>query len=96
MTTGKIVLSIAAGMAAGVVLGVLFAPDKGSTTRKKIVQKRDDVVDGLSEKVNELIDNVTNKFEAVKKQAAKMVGNREVKPEAFEVEFTAPTNSKMR
>jgi len=56
MTTGKIVLSIAAGMAAGVVLGVLFAPDKGSTTRKKIVQKRDDVVDGLSEKVNELID----------------------------------------
>ena len=56
MTTGKIVLSIAAGMAAGVVLGVLFAPDKGSTTRKKIVQKRDDVVDGLSEKVNELIE----------------------------------------
>ena len=95
MTTGKIVLSIAAGVAAGAILGVLFAPDKGSATRKKIVQKRDEVVDELGEKVNELLDTVTNKFEAVKKQAAKMVGNGEAKLEALEAEFGAAVNAKM-
>lgn len=95
MTTSKIVLSIAAGVAAGAILGVLFAPDKGSATRKKIVQKRDEVVDGLNEKVNEMLDTVTNKFEAVKKQAAKMVGNGEAKLEALEAEFSGAMNSKL-
>lgn len=92
MTTGRIVLSIAAGVAAGAILGVLFAPDKGSATRKKIVDKKDDVVDS----VNELLDRVTGKLEAVKKQAAKMMGNGAAKLEALEAEFGAPTNSKVR
>lgn len=95
MTTGKIVLSIAAGVAVGAIIGVLFAPDKGSATRKKIAQKRDNIVDGLNEKVNELLDTVTNKLEAVKKQAAKMVENGEAKFEAMEAEFTDAVKSKL-
>ncbi|MBS1510298.1 MAG: YtxH domain-containing protein [Bacteroidetes bacterium] len=34
--TGKIVTAAVAGVAAGAILGILFAPDKGSETRKKI------------------------------------------------------------
>ncbi|MBL7807374.1 MAG: YtxH domain-containing protein, partial [Saprospiraceae bacterium] len=49
MTTGKIVLSIAAGVAAGAILGILFAPAKGVDTRKKIVQKRDEAIDNFNE-----------------------------------------------
>ncbi|MBN8676630.1 MAG: YtxH domain-containing protein [Chitinophagales bacterium] len=71
MTTGKIVLSIAAGVAAGAILGILFAPAKGVDTRKKIVQKRDEAIDNI----NEMLENVTGKLEAVKKQAARMVEN---------------------
>lgn len=54
-----------AGTAAGVALGILFAPDKGSNSRKKIVKKSDDLVDALEEKLNEkfgeLLSAVTGK-----------------------------------
>ena len=34
----KIIAAIAAGIAAGTILGMLFAPDKGSETRSKIAE----------------------------------------------------------
>ena len=71
MTTCKIIWSIAAGVAAGAVLGILFAPDKGVDTRKKIVQKKDDAVDSI----NEMLERATGKLEDVKKQASKMMAN---------------------
>jgi gas vesicle protein len=71
MTTGKIIWSIAAGVAAGAILGVLFAPNKGVDTRRKIVQKKDDAVDSI----NEMLENVTGKLEDVKKQASRMMAN---------------------
>lgn len=48
--TGKIVTAVAAGAAAGALLGVLFAPDKGSETRKKISDKGKKIADGVKEK----------------------------------------------
>ena len=39
MKQGQIVLGVLAGIAAGAVLGILFAPDKGTITRKKILCK---------------------------------------------------------
>jgi len=35
MKTNNVVLGVISGLAVGTVLGVLFAPDKGSATRKK-------------------------------------------------------------
>jgi len=68
MSTGKIVLGVIAGLAAGSLLGVLFAPDKGSTTRKKIHRKGEDEIDALKDKFNDFIDNITQKFDKVKEE----------------------------
>lgn len=96
MTPSKVVLSVLAGVAAGATLGILFAPDKGSVTRKKIAQKRDAYVDELGEKVNDFIESVGRKFETVKKQAARMGERGEAKLEELEAELSSATNSKMR
>lgn len=36
--TAKIIVAVLAGAAAGVVAGILLAPDKGSETRKKVAE----------------------------------------------------------
>jgi gas vesicle protein len=39
MKTTKILLGILAGVAGGAILGILFAPEKGSKTRRNIAFK---------------------------------------------------------
>ena len=39
MKTSKTILGILGAAAAGVAIGMLFAPDKGTNTRKKLAKK---------------------------------------------------------
>jgi gas vesicle protein len=66
MSSGKILLGVLAGVAAGALIGVLFAPDKGSVTRKKISKKSDDYADSLKEKFDEFLDSLSVKFDEAK------------------------------
>ncbi len=50
--SGKILAAAAAGVAAGAMLGILFAPDKGSETRKKITDQGKKMADGVKDKFN--------------------------------------------
>ena len=68
MNTGKSVLGILAGVAIGSVMGLLLAPDKGSSTRKKIKNKSDVLVDDLKQKLNNLVDGLSDKMEAMRKE----------------------------
>jgi gas vesicle protein len=45
MSSGKVLLGVLAGVAVGAALGVLFAPDKGWNTRKRISKKAEDLED---------------------------------------------------
>lgn len=53
------------GLAVGVLVGILFAPDKGSETRKKMVDAGND----LKDKFNDFIDHLSNKADDLAEEA---------------------------
>jgi len=57
--TGNIMLAILAGAAVGAGVGILFAPDKGSNTRKKIKDKVDETRHDLTERLTHAKDELT-------------------------------------
>ncbi len=58
--SGKIVTALLAGLAAGAVLGVLFAPEKGSETREKINDSLGDLADAIKERAEEQLDQLND------------------------------------
>lgn len=67
--TGKMIGVLLIGAAIGSALGILFAPDKGSKTRKKIFSQGADITDDLKEKFDDLLQEAKKEFEAAKEKA---------------------------
>jgi len=66
MNAGKAIAAALALAAAGLVVGLLVAPDKGYKTRKKLFKKGTDFKESLSDKVNDFVDDLSEQFEKVK------------------------------
>lgn len=81
MSTGKVVLGALAGLAIGAITGILFAPAKGSKTRKRIMDKSDDYVDEFKSSINELFDLLNEKYIAAQKEVHDLMQNGKVKYE---------------
>ena len=62
-------MSAIAGAAAGAVLGILFAPEKGSATRKSITHKTGEYADHLKEKIDSYGDTVTERIDLFQDKA---------------------------
>jgi gas vesicle protein len=81
MSSGKVLLGVLAGAAAGALLGILFAPDSGDKTRKKIAKMGEDYFEGVKEKFNGLIDDLTRKMDGVQAKANDMADDAKSKVE---------------
>ena len=66
---GKLVSALLLGAAVGGLIGILFAPDKGSETRKKISSKGNELTDAVKEKFDAIVDKFKKEVEDVKEQA---------------------------
>ncbi|MDP2058489.1 MAG: YtxH domain-containing protein [Flavobacteriaceae bacterium] len=94
MGSGKVLLGVLAGVATGAVLGILFAPDKGSSTRKKISKKSDEYAEELSDKFNEFMETISDKFETVREEAVRLVEKGKHKLEETEAGLDEVVNRK--
>lgn len=77
----KILLAFVAGAAAGVVAGLLLAPDSGANTRAKLAQKAKDLESDLE-------DTIKEQFATIKGQISNLtskIANNKVVEEAQSV-----------
>lgn len=56
------------GVTVGAILGILYAPDKGSATRRKLSRQGED----LRDLFNDFKDSITDKFESFKSDVDEM------------------------
>lgn len=61
------------GVLVGILLGVLFAPDSGEETRRKISRR----AAGLKDTYDDLADNVSNTYNKVKTKANDLINRGE-------------------
>lgn len=57
-STGKALVGFVVGAAVGVAAGILFAPGKGTETRKEIKKKTDEISKEVTAKVGEKFDEM--------------------------------------
>jgi len=68
MSTGKSILAVLAGVAGGVALGLLFAPESGTETRRRIVKKGKHIVDAVNAGIDEKFEDLKNHLACAGKQ----------------------------
>ncbi len=89
MNTGKkVLMGLIAGLATGSILGILFAPSKGSSTRKKISKKSDDYLNEISNKFDDYLGGISKKFDSIKNEAINKTENGKEKVEGMQGKLT--------
>jgi gas vesicle protein len=73
MSSSKLLAGVLLGAAAGAVLGILFAPDKGTETRRKIAEKGGNLGDTIKTKFNELGEALQEKYDNIRGEANDMI-----------------------
>jgi gas vesicle protein len=62
MDSTKVLLGFLGGLAVGAIAGILLAPEKGSETRKKVMNLASDVTDAVEDSIHQALDKVKDKY----------------------------------
>jgi gas vesicle protein len=73
MKSGKFVMTMLLAATAGAAIALLFAPDKGERTRRKIKEKGEDYLDDLKDSYGRSVKNVKKKVGAAYEDLAERV-----------------------
>jgi len=65
MKPNNVVLGVLGGLAVGAILGVLFAPHKGSKTRQKIADKGHDIKESIESGISNISDSLHSKYDEI-------------------------------
>lgn len=84
----KVLLGVFAGAAAGAILGVLFAPDRGVETRRKIGEGSKDIATNLKDKFADLVDGIADKYESAKEGATDLINKGKDKASSLAENFS--------
>ena len=67
-----VVIALFAGLAAGVIIGVLFAPKSGKETRNDLMDKGERLVEMGRESVSDVVEKTKDLAESGKKKIEKL------------------------
>ncbi len=68
----KVLIAIGAGLAVGATLGVLFAPDEGVETRKRVMKKGKKLVGLVNDSIDDGRESAQEIKEVLQQQLAKV------------------------
>ena len=79
MNTNKLILGVVGGLLTGAVLGVLFAPESGKNTRKKIKDKSKELKDTMKNDFDNAIQKIEDKYQNITQQSNELVQDGKTK-----------------
>ncbi len=71
--SSKLLTGVLLGAAAGAVLGVLFAPDKGTETRRRLSEKGGELGQAARNKFTEFGETISEKYDSIRTEANEML-----------------------
>jgi gas vesicle protein len=77
--TGAILAAGLIGAVVGGALGILFAPAKGSDTRKNILAKGEELKDAIGEKIGGIMDSLSHEETVLKEKVEEFAKNGSTK-----------------